>query len=395
MFDFGRQQPGVQNEHPSDEEHDRSSFSESPLLFGKSSRSCRLVVNEKYSDTPSLMTVTPPTTDDDNKIGLKKLLSLPKSSSSSSKQNHGEPPAAEQQRNIEFTASGRKDDTHDEADGVTSPPLWKYPRSSSSISNSIEVLASRSRVNYNRFFSFNDATATTTTDFVSNRSQEIARGRQELMDMIRTMPENSYELSLKDLIEHKQQPQPTKDDHHDATPEMESSHNSTNNSSSTTSKVSSKDQPKSNRESNIPVLKRSKSADSSNGKNGPVLLKMFLPFSDFGMHKKKRKNKGSKKSAYYAKVSPKPTPLIEGEKNSTTTTNTSIDKEWWKKRFAVAADKYQTEITISHGGLDSRGESSGSSNGSNGSRKMAGLLTCFWSSNTKKTKTILLKGGDY
>ncbi|XP_026455274.1 uncharacterized protein LOC113356379 [Papaver somniferum] len=366
MFDFGRQQV----EHPSDEEHDSSSFSESPLLFGKSSRSCRSVVNEKYSD----------------ENGLKKLLSLPKSASSS-KQNPGEP-AAEQQRNIEFTASGRKDD---ETDGVTSPPLWKYPRSSSSLSNSTDVLASRSRGNYNRFFSFNDATATTTTDFVSNRSQEIARGRQELMDMIRTMPENSYELSLKDLIEHKQQPQPTKDNHHDATPETESSHNSTNNSSSTTSKVSSKDQTK----SNIPVLKRSKSADSSNGKNGPVLLKMFLPFSDFGMHKKKRKNKGSKKSAYYAKVSPKPTPLIEGEKNSTTTNNTSIDKEWWKKRFAVAADKYQTEITISHGGLDSRGESSGSSNSSNRSRKMAGLLTCFWSSHTKKTKTISLKGSNY
>ncbi|RZC94401.1 hypothetical protein C5167_026133 [Papaver somniferum] len=383
MFDFGRQQQGVRDEHPSDEEHDRSSFSESPLLFGKSSRSCRLAVNEKYSDTPSLTTVTPPT---DNENGLKKLPSLP----SSSKQNHGEP-AAEQQRNIEFTASSRKDETNDEKDGVTSPPLWKYPRSSSSISNSTEVLSSRSRGNYNRFFSFNDATATTTTDFVSNRSQEIARGRQELMDMIRTMPENSYELSLKDLIEHKQQPQPTKDDHHDATPEMESSRNSTNNSSSTTSKVSSKDQTKSNRENNIPVLKRSKSADSSNGKNGPVLLKMFLPFSDFGMHKKKRKNKGSKKSAYYAKVSPKPIPLIEGEKNSTTTTNTSIDKEWWKKRFAVAAD----EITISHGGLDNRGESSGSSNSSNGSRKMAGLLTCFWSSNTKKTKTISLKGSNY
>ncbi|KAI3844074.1 hypothetical protein MKW92_043903 [Papaver armeniacum] len=383
MFDFGRQQV----EHPSDEEHDRSSFSESPLLFGKSSRSCRLVVNDKYSDTPSLMTVTPPKTDDDNKIGLKKLLSLPKSASS--RQNHGEP-AAEQQKNIEFTASGRKDET----DGVTSPPLWQYPRSSSSISNSTEVLASRSRGNYNRFFSFNDATATTTTDFVSNRSQEIARGRQELMDMIRTMPENSYELSLKDLIEHKHQVQPPTDDEpQDAALEMESSRNSTNNSSSTTSKVSSKDQTKSNRESNIPVLKRSKSADSSNGKNRPVLLKMFLPFSDFGMHKKKRKNKGSKKSAYYAKVSPKPTPLIEGERNSTTTTNTSIDKEWWKKRFAVAADKYQTEITISHGGLDNRGESSGSSNSSNGSRKMAGLLTCFWS-NTKKTKTILLKGSD-
>ncbi|KAI3983965.1 hypothetical protein MKX01_035092 [Papaver californicum] len=392
MFDFARQQ-GVVVEHPSDEEYDRSSFSESPLLFGKSSRSCRLVVNEKYSDTPSLMTVTLPT--DNDKIGLKKLLSLPKSASS--KQNHGEP--ADQQRNIEFTALGRKDDANDETDGVTSPPLWKYPRSSSSISNSTEGSASKSRVNYNRFFSFNDTTATTTTDLVSNRSQEIARGRQELMDIIRTMPENSYELSLKDLIEHKQQLQPTKDEQHDPTLEMESSRNSTNssnnNSSSSTSKVSSKDQTRNNRENNIPVLKRSKSADSSNGKNGSVLLKMFLPFSDFGMHKKKRKNKGLKKSAYYAKVSPKPTPLIEGEKNSSTTTNTTIDKEWWKKRFSVAADKDQTEITISHGGLDSRGESSGSSNSSNGSRKMAGLLTCFRSSNTKKTKTILLKGSDY
>ncbi|MCL7029849.1 hypothetical protein MKW94_008210 [Papaver nudicaule] len=375
MFAYGRQQGEVLVEHPSNEEYDRSSLSESPLLFGESSRSCRLAVNEKYSDTPSLM---PPT--DSGTIGL----SLPKSASSK---------PAEQPRSIEFTASGRKDDLNDETDGVTSPPLWKFPRSSSSISNSTEGLTSISRVNYNRFFSFNDTTITSTTDVVSNRSQEIARGRQELMDMIRTMPENSYELSLKDLIEHKQQLQPTNDDHQDAALEMEPSRNSIdNNSSTTTSKVLSKDQPKSYKENKIPVLMRSKSGDSSNGKNGPVLLKMFLPFSDFRMNNKKRKNKGSKKTAYYAKVSPKPTPLIEGEKNSSTTTNTTIDKEWWKKRFSVAADKDQT---ANNGGLDSRGESNSSSNSSNGSRKMAGLLTCFWSSNTKKTKTILLKGSHY
>ncbi|CAN0928500.1 hypothetical protein LINGRAHAP2_LOCUS36538 [Linum grandiflorum] len=35
-----------------------------------------------------------------------------------------------------------------------------------------------------------------------SRAMEIARGQRELMDMIRTMPEDFYELSLKDLVDH-------------------------------------------------------------------------------------------------------------------------------------------------------------------------------------------------
>ncbi|KAG6383751.1 hypothetical protein SASPL_156483 [Salvia splendens] len=35
-----------------------------------------------------------------------------------------------------------------------------------------------------------------------SRAQAIARGRTELMEMVRHMPKSSYELSLKDIVEH-------------------------------------------------------------------------------------------------------------------------------------------------------------------------------------------------
>ena len=65
--------------------------------------------------------------------------------------------------------------------GVSTPPLWRTSPSRSP--------PHRQNINY-RCLS------------PSSKSQAIARGQKELMEMVSRMPESCYELSLKDLVEH-------------------------------------------------------------------------------------------------------------------------------------------------------------------------------------------------
>ncbi|KAF8405827.1 hypothetical protein HHK36_007904 [Tetracentron sinense] len=68
----------------------------------------------------------------------------------------------------------------EDGSGVSSPPLWKTSpetEASSPLHHSYPNLSPKSRL------------------------QEIARGRQELMEMVHHMPESSYELSLRDIVE--------------------------------------------------------------------------------------------------------------------------------------------------------------------------------------------------
>lgn len=69
-------------------------------------------------------------------------------------------------------------DDEDDDSGPVSPPLWR-PGSSTYVPNSSYYHP------------------------MSLRAQEIARGRQELMKLYEGMPESAYELSLKDLVDHK------------------------------------------------------------------------------------------------------------------------------------------------------------------------------------------------
>lgn len=71
----------------------------------------------------------------------------------------------------------------DDESGVCSPPLWRkspprIPIHLEQSYNSFRILPPSSRV------------------------QAIARGQKELMEMVQAMPESSYELSLKDLVEY-------------------------------------------------------------------------------------------------------------------------------------------------------------------------------------------------
>ncbi|KAG6419776.1 hypothetical protein SASPL_116288 [Salvia splendens] len=72
--------------------------------------------------------------------------------------------------------------TSDDDSGACSPPLWK-----SSPSTPSEPLLS-----HHHYRNLSPAA----------RLQAIARGQRELMEMVKNMPESSYELSLKDLVEH-------------------------------------------------------------------------------------------------------------------------------------------------------------------------------------------------
>lgn len=77
------------------------------------------------------------------------------------------------------------ENTGEDVSGICSPPLWK--------------------TSTNPYQNYSQLSATAKT-------QAIARGQEELMEMIKNMPESSYELSLKDIVEHNNIKQQTKTD---------------------------------------------------------------------------------------------------------------------------------------------------------------------------------------
>ncbi|KAK2399453.1 hypothetical protein QL285_049263 [Trifolium repens] len=66
----------------------------------------------------------------------------------------------------------------DESSGMCSPPLWNTQQHQQ-IKNNYRNLSPESK------------------------TEAIERGQRELMEMVKNMPESSYELTLKDLVEHK------------------------------------------------------------------------------------------------------------------------------------------------------------------------------------------------
>lgn len=222
---------------------------------------------------------------------------------------------------IEFEAQTGED----EGSGPSSPPLWK-----TSPATSPTPEASLLHHHHNHHYRHQNRYLSPTS-----RSQAIARGRREMMEMVHNMPESSYELSLKDLVEQSTVQDLVEEGEMNGNRKMQSE----------------KGKKKSKKNDKKRKIVRSESME-----NGALLLKMFFPIS-LGS-KKKNSTKGT-----CAKVSPKP-PLSDVPEKG-------VDKEWWKKRFSVASDN-------DNGGTSSSG-SSGSSNSSR-SRRMSGCLSGLWSS---------------
>ncbi|KAL2503639.1 embryo defective [Abeliophyllum distichum] len=168
--------------------------------------------------------------------------------------------------------------------GVLSPPLWK--RSPSPPKSPSQPLLHHQ--NY-RVYSPN------------SRAQAIARGQWELMEMVKNMPESSYELSLKDLVEHHRIE--TQDQEERLNKERKNGIQGLNQRGKVKRQESKKNEK----------IVRNGSFD-----NRGLFLKMGFPIS---LKSKKKKNIVNNSGG---KVSPKP----EG----------STDKDWWMKRFAGSTD---------------------------------------------------------
>ncbi|XP_058188882.1 uncharacterized protein LOC131306579 [Rhododendron vialii] len=198
-----------------------------------------------------------------------------------------------------------EDDTEDDS-GFSSPPLWK--------------------TNYKHLSP-------------NSRSQAIARGQWELMEMVKTMPESCYELSLRDIVEHPIRAQSAEDRLVDD------------------EKVLARKPSRGvKREESRVKMVRSRSRENNHG--GGLLLKMAFPFS-LGSKKKKKNLAGTNS---FSRVSPRPEGVDRGGKGG--------EKEWWKKRFS----------SESGGGSGSSGGSSSSSSG----RKKSGCSLGCWSFLTKR-----------
>ncbi|CAL5417517.1 unnamed protein product [Camellia sinensis] len=232
----------------------------------------------------------------------------------------------------------RPENMGEDESGVFSPPLWKSspPRS-----------PTHTRHPQNNYRSLSP----------NSRAQAIARGQWELMEMVKTMPESCYELSLKDIVDH-----PTR--------VMESEEECL---------VGEKSFGREDLSQRVKVVKRQESnKNESKGKvtmrstsfdNGGFLLKMVFPFS-FGL-KKKKKNLST--NGLGSKVSPKP------------------DKEWCKKRSFGSSETVAGAVRSNSGSSGSSGSRNSSRSNSNSSRSrgtVVGHLVAGPSSSPIKTKKV-------
>ncbi|KAH0677855.1 hypothetical protein KY285_025656 [Solanum tuberosum] len=141
--------------------------------------------------------------------------------------------------------------------------------------------------------------------FPESRLQVIKSGRMHLMEMIQDLPESSFELSLKDIVDDQERIKECQQ--------------------ATT--VEGKNQ-KARMPQQRKTLKRSQISRSESMDSGVFLLKMFLPASIGSKKKLKTRN--------YSKVSSK-TSVDESEK--------SVNKDWWKIMYVVIKEnKYSRSI---------------------------------------------------
>ncbi|KAK9135031.1 hypothetical protein Syun_014361 [Stephania yunnanensis] len=236
---------------------------------------------------------------------------------------------------IEF--GSQKGGGDEESSGVVSPPLWKTSPSASPPTTETTPLQSN-QYNHHHYRLLSP----------ESRTQAILRGRQELMEMVKQMPETSYELSLKDLVE---------------LPKAEGLGRTTlaeerERRDGAIVKESERQRRKNNKnKKNDKGRSVSRSGSGSMGSNGPFLLKMFFPIS-LGW-----KKKSSPVTGTCSKVSPRP--MAEGEKS---------EKDWWKKRLSVVGEYGSSRS----GSSSSSGGGSINSSSTSSRNKRKGFACACW-----------------
>lgn len=149
----------------------------------------------------------------------------------------------------------------------------------------------------------------------TSRRKVIADGRKQLMEMVKDMPESSYELSLKDLV----------NEQHGLEEVQEGP------------VESQEDQPKKQKKNTKKGIKKVRQLSRIESlESETFLLKMFFPTS-LSFKKKTKEGKSSKLS---------PSPSFEDTKDR-------IDKEWWLKRFFVTGENKRSRENSRNGSTSS------------------------------------------
>ncbi|RDX78235.1 hypothetical protein CR513_41508, partial [Mucuna pruriens] len=201
--------------------------------------------------------------------------------------------------------------------GICSPPLW--------------TTSPHDRKNYYRCLS------------PASKTQAIARGQRELMEMVKNMPESTYELSLKDLVEHPRV---------EVGQEKKSEERKLSNKNMHNRKVDNKGH-----------VKRTGNIDS-----GGFYLKMVFPIS-LGS-KKKTKNDSLVNNNSSNKVSPR-TSVSDGSAKS-------LDKEWWRKSLSASGGDSDSGVSsINSGSMKSSCSSISSGSSRSNSRHEVSASSCW------------------
>lgn len=190
----------------------------------------------------------------------------------------------------------------------------------------------------------------------SSRTQAIAKGRRELMEMVRDLPESFYELSLKDIVENKPELEAQKEIKINLPEEKRTPVKETTKQKRSTSKKVKKSESKKK-------MVRSRSVD-----NGRFLLKTSV-FPVFLGSKKSKKNMGGSSSF---KIAPMPKPQV-----TATGSMKGVEKDWWRRRSCISSESDQSN-GLSSSISASSGSSSSSSRSSsiNGRRSKRFLPSC-------------------
>ncbi|XVF14825.1 hypothetical protein REPUB_Repub09cG0094700 [Reevesia pubescens] len=185
----------------------------------------------------------------------------------------------------------------EESFGDCLSPLWRVNK----VTDASPLLPN------NHFYSNLSATA---------RTQAIEEGRKELMEMIRNMPESSFELSLKDIVDEQHASEAVKEK---AVSKDKSFHLETESQ-----------MKKKRKKRKAGPISRSGSMDADS-----FLIKMFLP-SSLSFKKKSKAENSSKVS---------PSPSCEGSEKP-------VDKQRWIKRIFIRRN-HKNRADSSNNSIDS------------------------------------------
>ncbi|XP_011031166.1 PREDICTED: uncharacterized protein LOC105130382 [Populus euphratica] len=192
----------------------------------------------------------------------------------------------------------------------------------------------------------------------SSRLQVMAEGRRKLMEIIHSMPESSYELSLKDIVDEQQISEGAQDE----MPKQRT----TSDFKSEAQIIKKQKTKKTKSFSKSGNISRSRSMEKEN-----FLIKMFIPTSlSFKIRDNKRNG---------SKVLPR---------SSMELTDNREDKKWWIK----CKNSGKSSSTRTSSSSDSSTRTSSSDSSKSRYDNMEALPSCWPFFRTKKTRRTRLEG---